>query len=503
MLTVETIRKVKLAHYRHEKSIRQISKDMRLSRNTVRKLLRSDEHIFDYKRILQPMPKLGLYGAWLDEQLEYDSQQPRKHRRTAKVLFELLQGRGYDGGYDAVRRYVSRWRIKHGKGPSRAFVPLAFAPGEAYQFDWSHEQLEIGGMPMIVKLAHFRLCHSRMVFCVAYSREKQEMLFDAHDRGFSFFGGSCARGIYDNMKTAVSKVLRGKRRELNPRFEQMCIHYLIEPVLCTPGAGWEKGQVENQVHFVRTRFLAGRRSFASLDDLNEWFLERSIGWAKVQKHPECSEKTIWEVFQEEREVLYKPSGPFDGYRLVTGNVSSTCLVRFDRNRYSVPCEWAEKTVQVKGYADRVVIVQDGHVLAEHVRRFCRDKPVYEPWHYVPLLERKPGALRNGAPFQNWKLPPSIEQIRLALQRFEDWDRQFVGILTVVPHHGLQAVSEACGKALSQGTVSKDAVLNILSRSLDQEPVKDVQVSDHLKITCEPSSNCGRYDQLLGVVDAAQ
>jgi hypothetical protein len=342
-----------------------------------------------------------------------------------------------------------------------------------------------------------------MVFCVGYPRETQEMVFDAHFRGFAFFGGACCRGIYDNMKTAVSKVLRGKQRKLNARFEQMCAHYLVEPTLCTPAAGWEKGQVENQVHLVRTRFLAGRRRFASLDEYNAYLLERAVGWAKTQAHPERGDKTIWDVFQEEQEHLIKQAKPFDGYRPQECRVSSTCMVHFDRNRYSAPCEAAGENVQVRAYADRIVVVREGRVLAEHARRFGRGATVCNPWHYVPLLERKPGALRNGAPFKDWRLPEPIEQIRMALQRRKDWDRQFAGILTAAPVHGLQAVADACQAALDQGTASRDVVLNILNRSRDQKPPQDVNVPERLRIGCEPVADCDRYDQLLEAGHAPQ
>ena len=166
---------------------------------------------------------------------------------TLVRLFEELRGFGYDGSYDAVRRYAKSWRKERGVALAQAYVPLTFAPGEAYQFDWSHEIIVLNGATVTVKVAHMRLCHSRMPFVRAYPRETQEMVFDAHDRAFAFFKGSCERGIYDNMKTAVETIFAGKDRQYNRRFLQMCGHYLVEPVACTPASGWEKGQVENQV----------------------------------------------------------------------------------------------------------------------------------------------------------------------------------------------------------------------------------------------------------------
>ena len=155
-----------------------------------------------------------------------------------------------------------------------AYVPLSFAPGEAYQFDWSHEVVLINGTTVIVKVAHVRLCHSRMLFVRAYPRETQEMVFDAHDRAFAFFKGACTRGIYDNMKTAVETIFVGKERLYNRRFLQMCSHFLVDPVACTPASGWEKGQVENQVGLVRERFFAPRLRVKSYDELNAWLLDK-------------------------------------------------------------------------------------------------------------------------------------------------------------------------------------------------------------------------------------
>jgi transposase len=181
---------------------------------------------------------------------------PAREQLTLIRIFEELRGCGCDGGYDAVRRYARRWAKQHGQATASAYVPLSFAPGEAYQFDWSHEVVLLGGATALVKVAHVRLCHSRMLFVRTYPRETQEMVFDAHERAFAFFKGACGRGIYDNMKTAVEMVFVGRDRLYNRRFLQICSHYLVDPVACTPASGWEKGQVENQVGLVRERFFA-------------------------------------------------------------------------------------------------------------------------------------------------------------------------------------------------------------------------------------------------------
>jgi len=234
MLVVETVGRIRREHFVQRKSIREIARDLRISRNTVRKILRSGETSFAYERDVQPQPKLGRWKADLDRMLTENAAKSLRERLTLIRLFEDLRGLGYAGGYDAVRRYARTWQREHASQTAPAFVPLSFAPGEAYQFDWSHEIVLLNGVTVTVKVAHMRLCHSRMMLVRAYPRETQEMVFDAHERAFAFFKGACTRGIYDNMKTAVETVFVGKDRQYNRRFLQMCAHHLVDPVACTP-----------------------------------------------------------------------------------------------------------------------------------------------------------------------------------------------------------------------------------------------------------------------------
>jgi transposase len=425
---VETIAKIRRDHFRDGKSIKEIARTRGVSRNTVRKVLRTEETAFHYERQAPVVyPRLGTVQSRLNELLADNVGRSKRERLTLMRMFELLRHDGYAGSYDAVRRYAQRWRREQGVTPT-AYVPLVFAPGEAYQFDWSHEIVVLGGVTTTVKVAHLRLCHSRMPFVRAYPRETQEMVFDAHNRAFAFYGGACARGIYDNMKTAVDAVFVGKARQLNRRFEQLCSHFLVEPVACTPGAGWEKGQVENQVGTVRERWFTPRLHFAGYPELNAWLLDQGVTFAKSQPHPEQPQRSVFDVFEAERTVLIPYPGPFDGCRTQVATVSKTCLVRFDHNRYSVLARAVGRPVEVAAYAERVVIRQDGQVVGEHARRFGRGQTVYDPWHYVPVLNRKPGALRNGAPFQDWVLPGALGRVQRKLGRVDDGDRQIVTIL---------------------------------------------------------------------------
>jgi hypothetical protein len=374
-------------------------------------------------------------------------------------------------------------------------VPLSFAPGEAYQFDWSHEVVLIGGATVTVKVAHLRLCHSRMMFVRAYPRETQEMVFDAHDRAFEFFRGACTRGIYDNMKTAVDAIFVGRERAYNRRFLQMCSHHLVEPVACTPASGWEKGQVENQVGLVRERFFAPRLRVRSYEELNALLLDRCVAHARANRHPERRERTIWEAFEAERPALVPYAGRFDGFHAVPASVSKTCLVRFDNNKYSVAAGAAGRPVEVRAYAERIEVRQDGRVVGEHRRCFGRDRTIYDPWHYVPVLVRKPGALRNGAPFKDWLLPGALGRIRRRLAGVADGDRQMVDILAAVLGDGFAAVEAACAEALREGVHSADVVLNILARRREPPPPVTILTPHALRLRHEPLADCARYDSL--------
>jgi transposase len=501
MKGVDTIAQIRREFFVQGKPIKDIARTLDVSRNTVRKVVRTGMTAFAYEREHQPLPKLAAFKDALDAMLEANETKPARERLTMIRMFEELSLLGFAGGYDSVRRYTRSWRQARTRLlGSVAYVPLSFAPGEAYQFDWSHEVVLINGVTVTVKLAHVRLCHSRMLFVRAYPRETQEMVFDAHDRAFAFFKGTCTRGIYDNMKTAVETILVGKQRVYNRRFLQMCGHYLVHPVACSPASGWEKGQVENQVGLVRERFLTPRLRVSSYEELNALLLDKCIAFARAHSHPEFKDQTIWEAFEAERDSFIPYAGPFDGFHAVTAAVSKTCLVRFDNNKYSVVAHAVGRPVELQAYADRIEIRQDGRVVGEHGRSFGRDQTIYDPWHYVPVLARKPGAWRNGAPFKDWVLPASIEKIRRRLALVADGDRQMVSILTAILHDGLEAVEEACTEALKEGVFSADVILNILARQLEPSaPMTIMSTPQALQLRQDPIVDCSRYDSLRRMV----
>lgn len=495
MLIVETIAKIRRLHFVEGKKIKQICRELRLSRNTVRDAIRSGATEHRYTREQQVFPKLGPCLERLNALLEENQKRPKKRRMKVTGLYEVLASEGYEGGYDSVRRYAKKWLADHQSSINGAYIPLAFPPGDAYQFDWSHEQVILGGKVQTVKVAHLRLCHSRKFYVVAYPRESLEMVFNAHAKAFASFGGACRRGIYDNMPTAVDQVLPGKEREFNKRFQQMCSHYLVEPVACTPGSGWEKGQIEKQVQDIRNWLFIPRPRFSDLEELNVWLADRCQTLSETRPHPTVEGKTIEEVFLEEKEALIRVGSCFGGYVENECRVSSTSLVHYDRNHYSVDSRFAGKTATIRISADRVRVIGNGELIADHQRQFGRDKTVYDPWHYLEALRRKPGALRNGAPFQNWQLPSSLLQIQRQLLQHLGGDREFVDILCAARQYGLEIVEGVCRTALAQGTTQGEVILNLVSRAVAPPLLAEVPIPERLQLQEEPIADCGRYDSL--------
>jgi transposase len=498
MIGVDLIGEIRRAYFEQRRPIKEIVRSLLVSRATVRRVVRSQQTEFRYERGVQPAPKLGEWVPVLTEILEQEAKLPGRERRSTQRLFEELRGRGYDGAHDSVHRFVKIWRDERARVPTQAFVPMSFAPGEAYQFDWSHETITLQGLPLMIKAAHMKLSHSRMPFVRAYFRETQELVFDAHDKAFVFYGGICRRGIYDNMKTAVETIFVGKARQYNRRFLQMCSHHLIEPVACTPASGWEKGQVENQVGNLRDHLFRPKPRVKSLAELNAWLEDQCIAYAKRTKHPEFKDRTIWEVFQDEQALLMALRGPFDGFVEKAVRATTTCLIIADHNRYSVDARAAGRMVLVRSHAERIVVLLNDQVVADHPRHFRRDQVIYDPWHYLPVLVKKPGALRNGAPFKDWDLPAALAGVRMKLKQHADGDRQFVKVLGAGLDHGLTAVEAACAEALQAGIASGDVILTVLARRRQPAAPPSITTPEALRLRIEPMADCGRYDSIRKV-----
>lgn len=492
MISMEMMGKIRRMYFRDKLSLHEIAKRTGLSRNTIRKWVRASESKQPVYQRRAVFNKLSPFHEMLEQALRADALRAKQHRRSAKALLAMIRAEGYDGGYSQLTAFVRHWRGEQGKAV-RAFVPLAFALGEAFQFDWSEEDLLIGGVFRRVQVAHMKLCASRAFWLVAYPSQGHEMLFDAHTRSFAAMGGVPRRGIYDNMKTAVDKVSKGKGRTVNARFMVMCSHYLFDPDFCNVASGWEKGIVEKNVQDSRRRIWlsACDNTFHSFEELNAWLAQRCRALWHELIHPQYNGLTVAEVLELERVEMMPMPTPFDGYVERTVRVSSTCLINVARNRYSVPCERVGQWVSSRLYPSRIVVIADDGVIASHERLFDRDQVSYDWQHYIPLIERKPGALRNGAPFAD--LPKPLRLLRRGLRRHLQGDRVMTQVLAAVPVAGLDAVLVAVELVLESGSLSADHILNIVARLTAREAPPSVETNLQLKVT--PIANTARYDRL--------
>ena len=495
------IRKLRL---RQGLPIREIARRTGLSRNTIKKYLKAGTVEPSFSTPDRPS-KLDPFAEKLAGWLKTEANRPRKERRTLKRMHSDLVALGYTGSYSRVAAFAREWRADRqrerqstGRG---AFVPLSFRPGEAFQFDWSEDFAIIGGERTKLQMAHIKLSHSRAFLLRAYLLQTHEMLFDAHWHGLRVFGGVPERGIYDNMKTAVDRIERGKERRVNIRFLAMANHYVFEPEFCNPAAGWEKGQVEKNVQDSRHQVLQGMPDFPDLDALNAWLEQRCVELWHETAHGTLP-GTIADVWAEEKPALMPLPVAFDGFIEQSKRVSPTCLICFERTRYSVPASFANRPISLRIYPDRLVVAAEGQILCEHPRIIERShhlppRTIYDWRHYLAVVQRKPGALRNGAPFL--ELPSAFKQLQAQMLRRPGGDREMVDILALVLHHDEEAVLAAVEMALAEGVATKTHVLNLLHRLIDGKvhggPPLDTPQA--LALRREPKANVERYDGLRG------
>lgn len=493
---------IRRMHVRQKLSIREIARRTGLSRNTIAKHLA--EGTIEPKFATPDRPsKLDPFSEKLAGWLKTEAGKSRKQRRTLKQMHADLVTLGFTGSYNRVAAFARDWRTDRqreqqttGRG---TFVPLSFQPGEAFQFDWSEDYGLLGDERTKLQMAHIKLSHSRAFLLRAYPLQTHEMLFDAHWHGFRVFGGVPERGIYDNMKTAVDRVGRGKERQVNIRFLAMANHYVFEPEFCNPAAGWEKGQVEKNVQDSRHQVLQGMPGFPDLATMNAWLEQRCLELWQETPHGTLP-GTIADVWAEERAALMPLPPAFDGFIELSKRVSPTCLISFERNRYSVPASFANRPVSLRIYPDRLVVAAEGNLLCEHGRVFQRNhqvppRTIYDWRHYLAVLQRKPGALRNGAPFA--ELPPAFRQLQDQMLRKPGGDREMVDILALVLQHDEQAVLAAVELALAEGVATKTHVLNLLHRLVDGKVIggPPLDTPQALVLHREPKANVERYDGL--------
>lgn len=448
-------------------SLRAINRETGIHRETIKKILALGAPP-GYRRRQPPhQPKLGPYVGVIDAILTADRKAPPKQRHTAQRIFDRLgEEHGYTGGYTQVRSYVAQARTLR----QEAFVPLQFGPGEA-QVDWGEAWVlsERGRQKayLFVMTLHF----SDARFVAAFPRATLEFFLEGHERAFRFFGGVPRRIVYDNLRSAVTKVGRGHRRDRNPTFEAFAQHYLFDTAFCNVARGNEKGHVEGGVGWAR------RNLFVPQPPLSDWaaFNTRLVAGCRRQWSDRLRghERTVGERLDEERSALLPaPQDSAIGLRLKPQTVRSLCLVRFDTNDYSVPCRYAHHRVTVQADVAEVRIFHGDRRIATHERCYEREQAVYEPWHYLALIERKPRALDYGAPMKRLVLDECFGTLRRRMedgQEHSEGTRAYIAVRRLLETHTLSNLTRAVRRAVELGVEDYEAIRFLLRAPNDAAP----------------------------------
>jgi transposase len=464
MLTVEDVETIRRAYYHEHKSVRAIAREQRHGRHAVREAIAGTSPTPRRYRLTKhkPRPVLDPMVAIIDAWLTADQAAPPKQRHTAKRVFDrLVAEHGYTGGERIIRQYVRAWKQAHTTG-TRAFVPLAHAPGQEAQCDWGEAVVRVAGMEQIANLFCFRLSYSLKPFVCAFPTTRQECFFAGHLDAFATLGGVPHRIVYDNLGTAVSKVLQGRTRVEQEAFVAFRGHYLFASHFCLPGlaGAHEKPLVESLVGYARRNFLVPIPDVPSWEALNALLAERCA--AEDARTIAGRDAAIGMLWQEERGALLPlQRHPFPCCRTVAVRATRQALVTFERNRYSVPTRYAGERLLLRAYAWTVEISDGRALIARHPRLYGHDGEQLDPLHYLALLERKPGAFDYARPMQQWARtwPPIYERYLAALRQARPVDatREFVRILQLHARYDAATIAPALEHALTLRCWSADGV----------------------------------------------
>ena len=458
MLTVDDYELIRRKHFVDGLSGRAIAKELGHSRKTVAKAIANP--VPPGYRLSGPRerPAIEEYRTWIDAWLEEDAARPRKQRHTAQRIYERLRDeQTYGGSASSVRRYVASRKRYRGE----VFFPLHFAPGEEAQVDWGEAAVIEGTVERKVQLFCMKLCHSHAVFVRAYERANLESFLDGHVRAFAFFGGVPRRIAYDNLKSAVVFVGRGRERRLNRRFVELRSWYLFDSRFCNVAKGNEKGHVENLVKRSQRTFLTPLPQVQDLDELNVKLSRDSLAELDRTDREGQSHRTLWEA--EKSFLLPLAAEPFAACREQSTIVDKQSLMQFDDHFYSAPVRWAYHPCVLKGFVDRVEISCEHQVVAVHRRSYGPGRFVLEPRHYLPLLERKPGALDQARPFQGdpWGEEFALLRRELEYRAGDEGTRQFIRVLLLLIEHPEDEVRQAVSLCVRQRAFSVEAVVTAM------------------------------------------
>lgn len=501
MITVAERETIRRAYFVEGKSIRQIARELHHSRRTVEKALESAEPASYTLTAGRPAPVLGPYQAQIDALLAENERLPRKQRYTSHKIYEALQAAGYGGSESNVRRYIAA-RLRGRRAP-KVFLPLEFDPGADAQVDWGEAEAIIDERQETVQLFVMRLCYSRRIFTMAFPTQRQEAFFEAHVCAFHHFEGVPQRLTYDNLTTAVRRILEGRTRVEQQAFIVFRSHYLFESHFCTPGEGHEKGGVEHGVGFARRNFMVPLPRASSYAALNEQLLAACR--RDDQRRVHGQELTIGEAWELERAGLRAlPARDLPCCATVPVTLTPYSQVIYETNRYSVPADQATRQLILRAYPFRIEILNQEKLLASHVRCYGREQDIFDPLHYLPLLEQRPGAFEHAKPLRRWRdsWPAVYEQLLARLRdRWPDGRgvREFVQILKLHAEHPADLVELAVTAALEYGCAHRDGVRLCLHHLLEaKQPVAvlDLSHQPHLASVASEAPDLRSYEQLL-------
>jgi transposase len=448
-----------------------------------------------YRRTKPPVrPKLDGFIAIIDRILIEDKGRPKKQQHTAKRIFERLRDEhGFTGGMTIVKDYVAGWRQR----AQEMFVPLVHPPGHA-QVDFGEALAVIGGVERKIHFFAFDLPHSDACFVVAYPQERSEAFCDGHVLAFTFFGGVPKSILYDNTKIAVARILGDGKRQRTQAFGELQSHYLFEDRFGRPGKGNDKGKVEGLVGYARRNFLVPIPVFESFAALNEHLLaccRKRLG-DRLRGHTE----TIGERLHRDLAALRKPlPAPYDACEKVPATVSSLSLVRYRRNDYSVPTSFGHREVIVRGYVHELVIACGTEVIARHPRSYEREDFVFDPLHYLALIEQKINALDQAAPLAGWQLPEEFATLRRLLEARmgKPGKREFVQVLRLMEAFRIEEVAAAVRDAIARGAVGFDAIKHLVLCRIERRPPRlDMTIYPYLPKATVATTSARSYMELL-------
>jgi len=491
---VELYARVRRAVIVEKMSEREAARQFGLARETVRKMLRYSVPPGYQRQQAVRRPKLDAWTGIIDKILEQDKTRGRKQQHTSKRIFERLRDEhGFTGGYTIVKDYV---RLRH-LGRREMFVPLEHPPGDA-QADFGEAMVVIGGVERKAHYLAMDLPQSDACFVMAFPAETTEAFLEGHARAFEWFGGVPRTILYDNTKLAVAQILGDGRRIKTQAFTGLQSHYLFAEKFGRPGKGNDKGKVEGLVGYARRNFLVPVPRYASWEELNARLREQCARRRdrKLRGHDE----TIGERFEKDKEMLLPlPATPYEACEKRLTRVTSMSLVRYRANDYSVPVEWGHREVLVKGFVHEVVICAGSEVIARHPRSYEREDMIFDPLHYLSLLEQKPNALDQAAPLSGWDLPQGFGQLRRLMEGRlgKKGKREYVQTLRLLETFALPEVSSAIEDALQLGAISFDAVKHLLLCRIERRPARlDLENYPHLPSARVATTAAADYLTLL-------